>query len=357
MAGNPRSSGARRPSSGQRPGGGPSRPRPQERPRAEIRVRILDGASAGTEYAIQGAVIRMGRAEDNDIVLPDSNASRNHAELVRDPNGRYVVRDLGSRNGILVNRKKMPQAVLGNGDKVTVGSTTFEFVSPDHPGSDGGTLKRWLFLAIGAGVLGFAFVAIKGKGAQPAAAAGPIVVLPGSSVAPGAATPTPFSVGGDGVSIAELFATQTAAPAPGNPKGSEVSRNTLTKAAIPGAMTPLPRNPANEKMIATIMMEGERAYTGGRLVPARDAFERAMKLDPSNERAAARYEKIDKQIQKEITDAMSAGLSYMETERWDQAIMMFERVKFLDPDPGAMNNATASSQIAEAKQRKAMGGR
>lgn len=344
---------ARRPSTGPRPG---SRARGEERPRADIRVRVLDGASAGTEYAIQGSVIRLGRAEDNDIVLPDSNASRNHAELVREPSGRYVVRDLGSRNGILVNRRKVPKAVLGNGDRVTIGSTTIEFVSPDQP-STGSPAVRWLAVAGAAGLLGFAVISFAGGGNGDAAPDGPIVVVPSDSspLPSGTGVVRPPVVTGDGVSIAELFATSQVAP-PGTQKGSEVGRNKDTK-PDPLAVTPLPRGPANEKLVATIMQDGERAYQGGRLVPARDSFERAMKLDPSCERCASRFDVVDKQIKKEITDAMTAGLSYMETERFDQAINMFERVKFLEPDPGSINNATATAQIAEATKRKTERGR
>lgn len=355
MAGSSRSAGAsaRRPSAGARPGG--ARSRSQERPRPEIRVRVLDGPSAGTEYAIQGSVIRLGRAEDNDIVLPDSNASRNHAELVREPSGRYVVRDLGSRNGILVNRRKVPKALLGNGDRVTIGSTNIEFLSPDGS-SAGSPAVRWLGVAGAAGLLGFLVISFSGGG-EESQSAGPIVVVPTAApVSPGRTGSTQVPVvAGEGVSIAALFATSQVAP-PGTQKGSEVGRNQPTK-PDPLAATPPSRGPANEKLIATIMQDGERAYQGGRLVPARDSFERAMKLDPSCERCASRYELVDKQIQKEITEALTAGFSYMETERWDAAINVFERVKFLEPDPGSMNNATATAQIAEATKRKMERGR
>src|SRR3954465_7947069 len=104
--GNPQgaSQGRPRPANGAR-GQAPRQPRA---PAIEVRLRILDGPAAGTEYAIAGTVVRLGRGEENDIPLDDNNASRVHAEVVRDNGGRYLVRDLGSRNGIYVNRKKVP---------------------------------------------------------------------------------------------------------------------------------------------------------------------------------------------------------------------------------------------------------
>lgn len=338
------------------------------RPALDIRLRILDGASAGTEYAIAGSLVRIGRGDDNDIVLPDSNASRNHAELVRDGSGRYLVRDVGSRNGILVNRKKTPQAVLKNGDKVTIGSTNVEFVT-DGDGSGAsdstGAGKRWLVVAILAGGLGFAIISFSGGGndstsrSSGSKKAGPIVITGVSDPGPsGSATPVP-AVGQDGVSIASLFATHQTAP-PGSQKGSEVGRNTSTRVTAPTptpANATIPQGGSSEKIIAAIMADGERAYQSGKLVDARAYFDRAVKLDPNCERCVNRYDSVDRQIQKEITDAMAAGVNYLDNQRWDAAIMSFEKVKFLEPDPKGVNNANATAYIDDAKQKKASGGR
>lgn len=367
--------------SGPRPSGGkprsgssarrpPARPERNTRSRQtgatraapDIRLRILDGASAGTEYAIAGSLVRIGRGDDNDIVLPDSNASRNHAELVRDGSGRYLVRDVGSRNGILINKKKQPQSLLKNGDRVTIGSTTVEFLTDaeGEAASGGGAAKRWIVVAIGAGILGFAIVSFGlpgGGGPSQPRPTGPIVITGADPVpVPGAtAAPAP---GQEGVSIASLFATAQTAP-PGNQKGSEVGRNQTTKAAV-GAATPalnIPTGASNEKIIAAIMAEGERAYASGKLVDARAYFDRAVKLDPNCERCVNRYDSTDRQITKEVNDAMAVGVTYLDNQRWDQAIMAFEKVKFLDPDPASVNNANATAYIDDAKQKKGSGGR
>jgi len=51
--------------------------------------------------------LRIGRAEDNDIVVADPAVSRHHAEL-RNAAGVYHIADLGSNNGTYVNGQRIP---------------------------------------------------------------------------------------------------------------------------------------------------------------------------------------------------------------------------------------------------------
>ena len=72
----------------------------------------------------RGVVI--GRLPECDVVLPDSNVSRRHAELRRKGDGVFVT-DLGSTNGTRVNGTPVREQVLASGDEVTVGSTRLIF--------------------------------------------------------------------------------------------------------------------------------------------------------------------------------------------------------------------------------------
>jgi pSer/pThr/pTyr-binding forkhead associated (FHA) protein len=67
--------------------------------------------------------LRIGRDEQNDIVLPDSSksVSRYHAEL-RFENGQYVLLDLNSQNGLWVGGRRVPRIPLEPGVPVLVGS-------------------------------------------------------------------------------------------------------------------------------------------------------------------------------------------------------------------------------------------
>ncbi|GAA3252747.1 FHA domain-containing protein [Dactylosporangium siamense] len=73
-----------------------------------------------------GALIRLGRGPDNDIVLGDLRSSRNHAELRRTPTG-YEVVDLGSRNGTFHNGKQVTRQAMQPGDMISIGKHEFIF--------------------------------------------------------------------------------------------------------------------------------------------------------------------------------------------------------------------------------------
>jgi FhaA, N-terminal domain/FHA domain len=72
-----------------------------------------------------GGVI--GRSRECDVVLSDQNVSRKHAE-VRPSGGRWIVKDLGSTNGVKVNGRRItgPQS-LKPGDKIQLGTSTIGF--------------------------------------------------------------------------------------------------------------------------------------------------------------------------------------------------------------------------------------
>lgn len=69
-----------------------------------------------------GAVVRVGRALDNDVVVPDKRASRYHLELHRDGDG-WRVQDLGSGNGTELNGQPVQTAHARVGDVLSIGST------------------------------------------------------------------------------------------------------------------------------------------------------------------------------------------------------------------------------------------
>jgi pSer/pThr/pTyr-binding forkhead associated (FHA) protein len=71
----------------------------------------------------------LGRTMENDIVLPDSYVSRKHAKISYE-NGAYMIEDLGSTNGTLLNNtdiKGMGKQPLKNGDQIQFGTTLFTF--------------------------------------------------------------------------------------------------------------------------------------------------------------------------------------------------------------------------------------
>ena len=66
--------------------------------------------------------IKIGRSEDNDIVLYDIFVSRYHAKI-RSEEGKFILDDLDSTHGTMVNNKKIKNFVLTDKDIIQVGKT------------------------------------------------------------------------------------------------------------------------------------------------------------------------------------------------------------------------------------------
>jgi len=79
----------------------------------------------GEVYPLGFEPVSIGRHGDNEIILPDVQVSRHHAEIVMQ-GGRWVISDLGSANGTFVNGQQTagPQ-VINHGDLIRVGQTQF----------------------------------------------------------------------------------------------------------------------------------------------------------------------------------------------------------------------------------------
>ncbi len=75
-------------------------------------------------FPLPGSVTVVGRQQECDLCIPLMVVSRKHCEINHD-GGVLRVRDLGSRNGTLVNGKKIADAVLNPGDTLHIGPVAF----------------------------------------------------------------------------------------------------------------------------------------------------------------------------------------------------------------------------------------
>lgn len=76
----------------------------------------------------------LGRSTSGDIVIPDRLASREHAVIERDSgDGRWQIRDLGSRNGTWVDGRRIDEATLEPGMTVRIGTTELAFRTFSRP--------------------------------------------------------------------------------------------------------------------------------------------------------------------------------------------------------------------------------
>jgi len=84
----------------------------------------ISGAEVGT-YRLLNPQIKLGREVDNDICIYDSNCSRHHALIRKDPAGIYI-QDLNSSNGTYVNDMRISGTTyLKTGDLIRIGNTRF----------------------------------------------------------------------------------------------------------------------------------------------------------------------------------------------------------------------------------------
>ncbi|MGA8029299.1 MAG: sigma 54-interacting transcriptional regulator [Bryobacteraceae bacterium] len=102
-----------------------------------LRVSIsLEGSTIGECcFSDDESIVTIGRASDNDILLPDpaKKVSRHHAVLIKPSNltESHFVRDLGSRYGVGVRERLMRCAHLGNGETFTIADYTLR-LNTDH---------------------------------------------------------------------------------------------------------------------------------------------------------------------------------------------------------------------------------
>lgn len=83
--------------------------------------------ASGRIYPLHAAATRIGRLDDNDIVLDDANVSRHHAVIINTGTS-FVITDLRSANGVDVGRERIRgTATLVHGDQIRICDHEFTF--------------------------------------------------------------------------------------------------------------------------------------------------------------------------------------------------------------------------------------
>jgi pSer/pThr/pTyr-binding forkhead associated (FHA) protein len=97
-----------------------------------MQLVVQSGSEPGRIYEVAGRKVVVGRQSGNDVVVPDEQVSRKHAEI-EERGGVLVVTDLNSSNGTFVNgtRISSPQT-LRAGDTVQVGTTVLRVVESQN---------------------------------------------------------------------------------------------------------------------------------------------------------------------------------------------------------------------------------
>jgi hypothetical protein len=101
-------------------------PSPKPTDQKATRLVVTAGEKVGAEIALAGRQLTIGRSGDSDLVVDDEYTSTHHAKLVF-INGDWLVQDLDSTNGTLLDGKKITTTqVVPMNTQVRVGQTSFE---------------------------------------------------------------------------------------------------------------------------------------------------------------------------------------------------------------------------------------
>ncbi len=123
-----------RPAPGPPDGSGPRpHPTPPPPPDRTVTVAASERSSAQGRFSAVHQLsatrsvekVRIGRADDNDVVVADLLVSRHHAELVRRPDGGWDIADLGSPNGTFVDGARVRRAPVSPASVVGIGHALF----------------------------------------------------------------------------------------------------------------------------------------------------------------------------------------------------------------------------------------
>jgi hypothetical protein len=85
------------------------------------------GGRVGQSFPLHGERMTIGRSPEAEVFLDDVTVSREHAVLERRDDGIHIV-DLSSLNGTYVNRERVDDALLADGDELQVGKYRLTFI-------------------------------------------------------------------------------------------------------------------------------------------------------------------------------------------------------------------------------------
>ena len=101
--------------------------------KSQLELIVVRSGHPDRRVLLQPGVLSLGRAEDNDLVLPDIGVSRKHARITVDESG-VTIEDLGSGNGTLFQGRPVRKKRLENNDVLHIDPFDLRFVIPNQQG-------------------------------------------------------------------------------------------------------------------------------------------------------------------------------------------------------------------------------
>lgn len=85
-----------------------------------------------SKHELNSLITRIGRNQDNDIVIDNVGVSGNHAEIIKNGDS-YNIYDLNSKNGVFVNGERIADRELKFGDEISIFKHKLRLVAVDVP--------------------------------------------------------------------------------------------------------------------------------------------------------------------------------------------------------------------------------
>lgn len=96
------------------------------------RLLVIAGPLKDSTISLPEGEATLGRDPGNAVAIIDPSVSRKHCLFRRDDDGRFQLRDLGSRNGTMVNGLSVKEQWLHHGDEVVAGDSVFLFLTEEE---------------------------------------------------------------------------------------------------------------------------------------------------------------------------------------------------------------------------------
>ncbi len=97
----------------------------------KCQIVMLEGPSRGKKIDLNKTIFRVGKKEDNELVIEDKTVSRNHFVIEKHEDS-YRLKDLDSTNGTYINDIRVKEAYLTPADIIRIGNIRMEFVAFDE---------------------------------------------------------------------------------------------------------------------------------------------------------------------------------------------------------------------------------
>jgi pSer/pThr/pTyr-binding forkhead associated (FHA) protein len=288
-----------------------------------LRLLVSQGAEENVCFCLVGPKIIIGREEGCDIRLDDAKTSRQHADLTFVKN-HYVLTDLGSANGVLVNNMRVTQVPIKPGDVIVVGLTIFEVYPPP------------------AATMNAAAALIKEKEAEEKNKVGRSRILVFGLVL--LAFYLAFAVSEEHVQTLRQKARVELVD-------EKVEKKKLTKKEAKDALREyMPIAASDEKNrkkdAENFYKIGVRELDNRNFRRAISAFETALTVDPTHELSKIYMKRAKKEFDEEIKQTFQAATEAERTLRFEKACRLFQDVmRFLEADTTHKNYVKAKESF------------